>query len=144
VIKLVDGNLTPGDLTLATLGKAAHPLVFLNACEVGDKGWTLTQIGGWAEAFTDRAFSGFVGPYWAVNDRVARKAASQFYGSLTAGMTIGEAIREVRRRFYSDDEDRGHPSWLAYTLHCQPTIHVRMPKVEAAGAGVAVAAPEER
>ena len=109
----------------------AHPFVFLNACEVGEQGWALTRIGGWAEAFTDIGFSGFIGPYWAVNDRIARKSAVLFYRSLSAGLTVGEAIRQIRLQFYADPDDAGHPSWLAYTLHCQPNIHIEMPTVGA-------------
>jgi hypothetical protein len=125
-IWMADAPLVPGDLTHATLGRAAHPFVFLNACEVGERGWALTRIGGWAEAFTDVGFSGFVGPYWAVTDRVALKAALLFYRSLSAGLTVAEAVRHIRLKFYTDDEDPGHPSWLAYTLHCQPNIRIQM------------------
>ncbi len=137
IIRLSDAPLVPGDLTQATLGRASRPFVFLNACEVGEQGWALTRIGGWAEAFTDVGFSGFIGPYWAVNDRVARKAAMLFYRSLSAGLTVGEAIRQIRLGFYQDEEDKGHPSWLAYTLHCQPNIRVRL----AESAAQPVAAP---
>lgn len=123
-IKLVDGSLVPNALQRATLGLDAHPLVFLNACEVGQQGWSLTQIGGWADAFCDAGFSAFVGPYWAVVDKVSRKAANLFYDELVRGSTVGEAIRAIRNRFYEDEEYRGHPSWLAYTLHCQPNVHI--------------------
>jgi hypothetical protein len=129
IIRLSDAPLVPGDLTRAVLGRSMRPFVFLNACEVGEQGWALTRIGGWAEAFTDVGFSGFVGPYWAVNDRVARKAAMLFYHSLSTGETVGEAVRQVRLRFYTDDEHRGHPSWLAYTLHCQPNIRIGLREV---------------
>ena len=129
VIRLSDQALVPLDINRATIGRTSRPLVFLNACEVGEQGWALTRIGGWAEAFCDVGFSGFVGPYWAVNDRVARKAANLYYSALSDGRTVGEALRDIRRQFYSDAEDRGHPSWLAYTLHCQPNVHVQMPAV---------------
>lgn len=125
-IWLSDAALVPGDLTQAKLGRASRPFVFLNACEVGERGWALTRIGGWAEAFTDVGFSGFIGPYWAVNDRVALKAALLFYRSLSAGLSVAEAVRQIRLKFYTDDEDAGHPSWLAYTLHCQPNIRIQM------------------
>jgi hypothetical protein len=125
-IWLADAPLVPGDLTQAKLGRAAHPFVFLNACEVGERGWALTRIGGWAEAFTDVGFSGFIGPYWAVTDRVALKAALHFYRSLSAGLTVAEAVRHIRLKFYTDGEYPGHPSWLAYTLHCQPNIRIQM------------------
>jgi hypothetical protein len=138
VIRLADSSIVPRDLSRALLGRTAHPFVFLNACEVGEQGWALTRIGGWAEAFTDIGFSGFIGPYWAVNDRIARKSALLFYRSLSAGLTVGEAIRQIRLQFYADPDDAGHPSWLAYTLHCQPNIHIEMPKV-----GAATAAPRD-
>jgi hypothetical protein len=125
-IRLSDAALVPGDLTQAKLGRASRPFVFLNACEVGEQGWALTRIGGWAEAFTAVGFSGFIGPYWAVNDRVARKAAMLFYRSLSAGLSVAEAVRHIRLKFYTDEEDPGHPSWLAYTLHCQPNIRIQM------------------
>ena len=51
MIRLADSPLVPRDLSRARLGQTAHPFVFLNACEVGEAGWALTKIGGWAEAF---------------------------------------------------------------------------------------------
>jgi CHAT domain-containing protein len=102
---------------------------------VGEQGWALTKIGGWAEAFTDIGFSGFIGPYWAVNDRIARKSSLLFYRSLSAGLSVGEAVRQIRRQFYDDADDAGHPSWLAYTLHCQPNIHIQMPPSAAPATG---------
>jgi hypothetical protein len=141
VIRLSDESLVPDDLNRASLGRSAHPLVFLNACEVAEEGWALTRIGGWAEAFCDVGFAGFVGPYWAVNDGVARKAANIFYDALATGDTVGEAIRDIRRHFYSDPDYRGHPSWLAYTLHCQPNVRVRMPSAPAPAQVPVSAAP---
>jgi len=144
VIRLSDASIVPRDLTRAILGRTAHPFVFLNACEVGEQGWALTRIGGWAEAFTDIGFSGFIGPYWAVNDRIARKSAVLFYRSLSAGLTVGEAIRQIRLQFYADPDDAGHPSWLAYTLHCQPNIHIEMPTVDATNVAPATAKSKRR
>jgi pimeloyl-ACP methyl ester carboxylesterase len=127
-ISLLDTPLDLIDLNSAAFADADDPhdppLVFLNACEVGEQGWSLTQIGGWAEAFCMAGCAGFVGPYWAVNDTVARKAALLFYGKLQEGATVGEAMREVRRQFTADEEHRYHPTWLAYTLHCQPNVTV--------------------
>lgn len=126
-IRLSDGMLVPGDLAFASIGKAEHPFVMLNACQVGEKGWDLTQIGGWAEEFCAVGFSGFVGPYWKVSDGVARKAAGIFYGELRDGHTVGQAMQKLRAQFREDEEFPAHPSWLAYTLHCQPNVHVEMP-----------------
>lgn len=126
-IRLSDGTLVPGDLFNASIGTRERPFVFLNACQVGEQGWDLTQIGGWAEAFCAAGFSGFVGPYWKVNDLVARKAARVFYAALGANQTVGEAMQAVRRRFLEDDDFPAHTSWLAYSLHGQPNVHVQLP-----------------
>lgn len=124
-------ELIETDIQGATRTLAGHPLIFLNACEVGDQGWSLTQGGGWAEAFCAAECSVFVGPYWAVNDRVARKAALVFYRELRRldnqgqpACTVGQAMQAVRRQFWEaeDPEDRYHPTWLAYTLHSQPNV----------------------
>ena len=130
-IRLSDGTLVPGDLFNASIGTKERPFVFLNACQVGEAGWDLTQIGGWAEAFCAAGFSGFVGPYWKVNDLVARKAARVFYAALDGKQTVGEAMQAVRRRFLEDDEYPAHTSWLAYSLHCQPNVHIQLPSRDA-------------
>ncbi len=72
---LADAPLRPTDVAGATIGQAERPLVFVNACEVGQQEWALTQIGGWAEAFCAAGCTAFVGPYWPVEDRVAARAA---------------------------------------------------------------------
>lgn len=127
-LRLSDNFLDTFDVNGARLSKEARrPLVFLNACEVAQHGWSLTEIGGWAEAFCEAGSSAFVGPYWAVNDQVARKVALTFYQALHDGDTVGNAIRKVRRRFVEDSEFRYHPTWLAYTLHCHPNVAVTFP-----------------
>jgi hypothetical protein len=126
-IKLADGSLIPSDLQVATIGHADHPLVFLNACESGAEGWGLTQIGGWASAFCDAQFWGFVGPYWPVNDQVALKASRLFYQAIRDGATLGRALQTVRRQFWTDTEFPAHPTWLAYSLHSHPNVTLRLP-----------------
>lgn len=126
-IALADAVLDTIDVATAAFAQQPHPpLVFLNACEVGEQGWSLTKIGGWAEAFCQVGATGFVGPYWPVADGVARKAALIFYRSLQAGETVGEAMIRIRQRFTEDDEYQYHPSWLAYSLHCHPNVRVEL------------------
>ncbi len=124
-IELADHPLVPSDVRTATVGRTDRPLMFVNACEVGNQGWSLTQIGGWADTFCDAGCTAFVGPYWAVNDRVAKKAAILFYDELGAGRTLGQAMQAIRRRFWEDDEFQYHPTWLAYSLHCHPNVTVQ-------------------
>lgn len=125
-IRLEPGKLDPDDINAARVGASDHPLVFLNACEVGREGWSLTNIGGWATTFCDAEFSVFVGPYWRVNDRVAREVARIFYAHLRDGETVARAMQAVRRQFAQPDdaELRAHPTWLAYAAHSQPNMTV--------------------
>ena len=48
-----------------------HPVVFINACQVGRGGMGLTGIGGWATRFVQAGAGAFVGAYWSVIDESA-------------------------------------------------------------------------
>ncbi len=112
---------TPEDLggRVANLGKA-RPLVFLNACQVGQSQMTLTGIGGWAGRFLRAGAGGFIGAYWSVYDRPAFDFARAFYGHLLAGLPIGRAAREARLAARAS----GDPTWLAYTVFADPLATV--------------------
>jgi CHAT domain len=115
-------RLTPEDLggRVANLGKA-RPLVFLNACQVGQSQMTLTGIGGWAGRFLKAGAGGFIGAYWSVYDRPAFDFAQAFYGHLLKGVPIGRAIREARLAARAS----GDPTWLAYTVFADPLATVK-------------------
>lgn len=111
---LADGtSLHPGDLSGEAwgLGEVA-PLVFLNACETGQGGRTLTGAGGWASAFVQAGAGAFVGSLWEVPDRSAKRFAIAFYRAFLSGQAIGAAMRQARQAVRSDDD----PTWLAYVL----------------------------
>jgi CHAT domain-containing protein len=114
-------RLTPEDLggRVANLGKA-RPLVFLNACQVGQSQMTLTGIGGWASRFLRAGAGGFIGAYWSVYDRPAFDFARAFYGDLLGGAPIGRAAREARLAA----QNSGDPTWLAYTVFADPLATV--------------------
>lgn len=112
-------TLTPLDISGNKLafGKEEAPLVFLNACETGRSEYTLTGMGGWAEAFIIRAgCSGFVGAIWSANDETAYNFAKAFYQNLLEGKTIAEAVRLARL----STKKGGDPTWLSYTLYANP------------------------
>ncbi len=118
-IKLSDGeSFTPSAVSgpSANLG-LADPLVFLNACQVGQGGMSLTGIGGWAARFLDAGAAGFVGALWNVHDNPARDFSKTFYTRLLAGDTIGAAALAAREaiRPYQD------ATWLAYTVYAHPS-----------------------
>ena len=110
-------RLTPEDLggRVGNLGNA-RPLVFLNACQVGQSQMTLTGIGGWASRFLRAGAGGFIGAYWSVYDSTAFEFARAFYGHLLAGVPVGRAAREARLTARAS----GDPTWLAYTVFADP------------------------
>lgn len=110
-------RLTPEDLggIVGNLGMA-QPLIFLNACQTGLVGSSLTDLGGWAAAFLRHGASAFLGASWQVDDAAACRFARSFYSSLLAGQPIARAVRLARLAIRRP----GDPSWLAYTLFAHP------------------------
>jgi CHAT domain-containing protein len=109
---------TPLDLSGAAANVGlATPLVFLNACQVGRGGMSLTGIGGWARRFLDAGAGAFIGTYWSVYDTPAFDFAKEFYRALLNGRGIGQAAMEARLAI----RDRGDPTWLSYTIFADPT-----------------------
>jgi CHAT domain-containing protein len=110
-------RLTPESLSgrAANLGKA-HPLVFLNACQIGQSGMSLTGMGGWAIRFLKAGAGGFLGAYWSVYDEPALNFAKSFYARLMAGDAVGKAAHEARLASRAS----GDPTWLAYTVFADP------------------------
>jgi hypothetical protein len=103
-----------------------RPLVFLNACQVGQQGWSLTRLGGWAAAWVDRCRCGaFIGPLWSVNDRLASEFARAFYDALCEGRSIGQAAQAARQQTCHQTL-RYNPTWLAYSVYAHPNARVRL------------------
>lgn len=97
-----------------------RPSFFLNACEVGQQGWGLTHIGGWANRLLSSGASSFVGPLWAVNDSSALTFATTFYRCLLDGDTVAVATRHARLAV----QQSGDPTWLAYSVYAHPNARV--------------------
>jgi CHAT domain-containing protein len=100
---------------VTNLGKTA-PLIFLNACQIGRSGLSLTDIGGWAEQFLAAGASAFIGAYWSVYDRQSCDFTREVYSRLLAGVPIGRAVQEARIAIRT----RENPTWLAYTVFADP------------------------
>ena len=117
-ILLAGGDeFTPDSLSGAALNVGlTHPLVFINACQVGRGGMALTGIGGWAHRFVEAGAGAFVGAYWSVIDDAAFGFAKELYTRLLAGAPIGEAVRDSRIAVRAP----GDPTWLAYTVFADP------------------------
>lgn len=115
-------ELRPTDITGRTrnLG-AAHPLVFLNACQSGRSELSLSDIGGWAAQFLRAGAGAFLGSYWSIYDQGAYEFAQSFYGALLSGKTIALSARGARKVVKA----AGDPTFLAYTVFAEPTARVR-------------------
>jgi len=100
-----------------------RPLVFLNACRIAQRSWSLTRLGGWAGAWVDRARCGaFIGPLWSVDDFAAFKFCRAFYEALRWGRTIGQAVKDAQQTVRAADPD--DLTWLAYSVYAHPNAHV--------------------
>lgn len=92
------------------------PLVFLNACQSGREGQSLTRLGGWPAAFWQAGAGAFVGASWSVYEKPAAVFASAFYDALLDGATLGEAAAKAR----AAAKALGDASWLAYLVYGDP------------------------
>jgi len=121
-IRLEDGVL---DLMtwqgFETRRRTRFPVVFFNACDVGQAKRVAGFVDGWAPAVLDAGASGFIGGLWPLGDRGAAEFSRTFYGELSRRLGGGEAgvadiLREARRRFY----ETGDPTYLAYVYYGDP------------------------
>lgn len=110
-------TFTPEQLVgvVTNLGEA-RPLIFLNACQIGQSGMSLTGIGGWAKRFLDAGAGAFIGAYWSVYDQPACDFSKEIYSRLLTGLPIGRAVQEARLAI----KGAGDATWLAYTVFADP------------------------
>lgn len=92
------------------------PLVFLNACRIGQPPSTSSESGGFAEVLLRGGAGAFVGCLWSVGDKPAKEFVAAFYDALDRGHTIAHATLLGRRAA----REAGDISWLAYTVYAHP------------------------
>jgi hypothetical protein len=125
--RMVGAKYVPDPLEVAQVYAAAklggggtRPIVFLNACQIGRTGRSLSGVGGFASAFLDpksrQGASLFVGTLWSVGDGSALTFAETFYNRLKAGDTLVSATRAAREQ----GKIMREPTWLAYTTYGHP------------------------
>jgi len=100
-----------------TLGETNGPLVFMNACQVGQAGSMLPGMVGWAATWIGRSYRGVVAPLWSINDAAAFDVSKAFYAhALPRGgagaTTVAEALQQIR----AANQAKG-PTYLAYVFH---------------------------
>ena len=101
------------------------PIVFINACQAGSGGNTLSGTGGLAETFVKCGAGLFVSALWSIGDKTALTFATKFYDALKEGETVVEAAGLARAAAKTARE----PTWLAYTVYGHP--HARLQESEA-------------
>ncbi|MEP6762725.1 MAG: CHAT domain-containing protein [Gemmatimonadaceae bacterium] len=103
-LMLNDG--TPLSMTLflnAPALKKFHPLVFLNACQLGAGTTSLGQSGGFASFCVRAQCSAVVAPLWSVDDEVAYDVSTKFYDDVLSdagkqGISVAEAMFNSRQK----------------------------------------------
>jgi CHAT domain-containing protein len=108
--------------TYGNLGRpdGSGPLVFLNACQVGRAGYSLTGLGGFARAFLNIKAGAFVGTLWSIGDTSALTFAETFYEKLMAGKTIAETTIAARQAAKNAED----VTWLSYVVYGHPSGRV--------------------
>jgi len=107
-------------LVATNLCAVAQPIVYMNACSVGNVGDTVSRAGGFAANFVTNGCSGLIAPLWPINDRRSMEFALQLYTRLQMGRAVGEALQELREE-HSDD-----PTYYAYTFFGDPWVRLRL------------------
>jgi hypothetical protein len=102
-------------------------LVFSNACQSGHSGeWRIgeedeQQIFGLANAYLLSGVQHYIGTFWEILDEPSSQFAKLFYGSLSLGESVGEAVRKAREKLL---EAHGEETivWASYMLYGDPTF----------------------
>lgn len=93
-----------------------HPVIVLNACQVGRLGYQLASIGGFAAAFVEGGAGAFISSLWSVGDAPARAFVQALYRALHEGDSM--ALATIRAR--KEARRIGDATWLAYTVYAHP------------------------
>ena len=79
-----------------------RPVVFLNACKIGQMVPSLIGLGGFVVSFIKLGAIAVIAPLWSVDDATARVVARQFYQELKAepSKPLAEILTSIRERAY--------------------------------------------
>ena len=112
-----------------SLIRRSHPLVFFNACLVGQQDFVLGQLAGWPQAWVVQGrCGGFIAPQWSVKSDLATVFSKAFYEAVVGDdpeaepQTLGEAARTARLAVRKADPI--DPAWLSYAVYGHPKARV--------------------
>jgi hypothetical protein len=99
-----------------------RPVVFLNACEVGNLESALVGVGGFPKVFASLKAAAVIAPLWSVKHKAAHDVAREFYDRLKNEPTTSMAtmIRDIRRKTYRKGAEQGEESYAAYCFYGDP------------------------
>lgn len=98
-----------------------QPLFFLNACQSGQQGLSLTGVGGFARhLLVNCEASVFIGAQWAVSDMGACRFATAFYRHVLAKKTVAQAVQAARAAIWDTDPLDA----LAYTVYADTDVRI--------------------
>ena len=124
---LKDARLKASEISAMGGLQPMPSLVFSNACQSGHSGeWRIgeedeQQIFGLANAYLLSGVQHYIGTFWEVLDEPSSQFAKLFYGSLSQGESVGEAVRKAREKLI---EAHGEETivWAGYMLYGDPTF----------------------
>src|SRR5215813_5356102 len=124
---LKDARLKASEISAMGGLQPMPSLVFSNACQSGHSGeWRIgeedeQQIFGLANAYLLSGVQHYIGTFWEILDEPSSQFAKLFYGSLSQGETVGEAVRKAREKLI---EAHGEETivWAGYMLYGDPTF----------------------
>jgi hypothetical protein len=125
-ILLADGSRLGENTVKGCEPFSGTPLVFLNACQIGNGTEVLGDYAGVAAAFLYAGAAGVVAPLWSVDDGIAREIGLRFYQRVFAGATPAAAIRQERASFLKSG-DTASATFVAYQFYGHPALKVSRP-----------------
>jgi hypothetical protein len=119
--ELVNGRPKLVSISANAVGKIARfgtrrPLVFLNACEAGRLGESLTTWGGWPSRLINAGAGAVVGASWPVRDVASNAFAMTFYDALLDGRSLSTAASAARTAAAAV----GDATWLSFKVFGDP------------------------
>ena len=119
--ELIAGRSKFVSISANVVGKVARfgarrPLVFLNACEAGRLGESLTTWGGWPSRLINAGAGAVVGASWPVHDVPSNIFATSFYDALLDGKSLSGAASVAREAAATV----GDATWLSFKIFGDP------------------------
>jgi hypothetical protein len=118
---LADG-WTLTDVEIGGVELTGHPLIVLNACQVGQGTELLGDYAGIGAAFLRAGASAVVAPIWSIGDQPAEDFCRAFYELLCRGQSPALALRALRRGWVAKGATTSTP--LAYLFLGHPSLEL--------------------